>query len=82
MFFFAIWYHLHNSKNVKNTHGGKLVLVALQALRKVKLLHRCFSRFLNCSNGTKSRKASHKKESIETNIEVIDGVIILTTHDF
>ena len=26
---------------------------------KVKLLHRCFSRFLNCTNGTKSHKASH-----------------------
>ena len=25
----------------------------------VKLLHGCFSRFLNCSNGTKSRNASH-----------------------
>ena len=25
---YAIWYHLHNLKNVKNTHGGKLLLVA------------------------------------------------------
>ena len=22
----AIWYHLHNLKNVKNTHGGVLLL--------------------------------------------------------
>ena len=28
----AIWYHLHNLKNVKNTHGGLLLLVKLQAL--------------------------------------------------
>ena len=27
---FAIWYHLYNSKNVKNTHGGVLLLVKLQ----------------------------------------------------
>ena len=27
----AIWYHLHNLKNVKNTHGGVLPLVKLQA---------------------------------------------------
>ena len=27
----AIWYHLHNLKNVKNTHGGVLLLVMLQA---------------------------------------------------
>ena len=27
-----LWYHLHNSKNVKNTHGGVLILVNLQAL--------------------------------------------------
>ena len=27
----AIWYHLHNLKNVKNTHGGVSILVELQA---------------------------------------------------
>ena len=30
----AIWYHLYNLKNVKNTHGGVLILVKLQALLK------------------------------------------------
>ena len=38
---------------MKNTHGGVLHLV------KVTLLHGCFLRFLNCTNGTKSRKTSH-----------------------
>ena len=28
----AIWYHLYNLKNVKNTHGGVLILVKLQAI--------------------------------------------------
>ena len=28
----AIWYHLQNFKNVKNTHGGVLILVKLQAI--------------------------------------------------
>ena len=27
--------------------------------RELTLLHVCFSRFLNCMNGTKSRKAPH-----------------------
>ena len=27
----VIWYHLYNLKNVKNTHGGVLILVKLQA---------------------------------------------------
>ena len=27
----AIWYHLHNLKNVKNTPGEVLILVKLQA---------------------------------------------------
>ena len=27
----AIWYYLCNLKNVKNTHGGVLILVKLQA---------------------------------------------------
>ena len=29
--FCAIWYHLYNLKNVKNTYGGVLLLVKLQA---------------------------------------------------
>ena len=40
----AIWYHLYNLKNVKNTHGGLLILVNLQAV-KLTLLHGCFLRF-------------------------------------
>ena len=28
---YAIWYHLRNLKNVKNTHGRVLILVKLQA---------------------------------------------------
>ena len=28
----AIWYHLYNLKNVKNSHRGVLLLVKLQAL--------------------------------------------------
>ena len=27
---FAIWYHLYNLKNVKNSHGGVILLVELQ----------------------------------------------------
>ena len=27
----AIWDHMHNLKNAKNTHGGILLLVQLQA---------------------------------------------------
>ena len=38
----AIWHHLYNLRNVKNTHGRVLLLVKV-----------------NCTNGTKSRKASH-----------------------
>ena len=30
-------------------------------LRKVSLLHECFRPFLNCTNGTKSRKVLHDK---------------------
>ena len=26
----TIWYYFYNLKNVKNTHGGKLILVKLQ----------------------------------------------------
>ena len=60
----AIWYHLHNLKNVKNTHEG-VFLVKLQALNET-LLHGCFSRFLNLTNGNKSYKASHFAQFTET----------------
>ena len=65
----AIWYHLYNFKNVKNTHGGVLLLVKLQpkkraTLLKVTLLHGCFSRFLNCTNDTKSCNASHCRREV------------------
>ena len=43
----AISYHLCKLKNVKNTHGGVLLLVKL-----VTLLYGCCSRFLNCTNDT------------------------------
>ena len=35
----AIWYHLYNLKNKKNTHGGVLLLVKLQALISVGVFH-------------------------------------------
>ena len=48
-------------KNVKNAHGGELAL-----------LHGCwcFSRFLNCTNGTNWRNASHILFWILTQIRV------------
>ena len=63
-----------NLKNVKNTHGGVLLLVKLQAfsllkgntrsnnktLLKVTLLYGWFLRFLNRSTNTKSRNASQQ----------------------
>ena len=59
----AIWHHLYNFKNVKNTHGAVLCLVKLQAktcnFTKSYTLPWVFVTFLNCTNGTKSRKASH-----------------------
>ena len=43
-------------KNVKNTYWGVLLSSKVAGIT---LLHGCFSRFLNCTNGTKSRDASH-----------------------
>ena len=61
-----IWYHLYNLKNVENVHERVILLVKYYfskvtllvklkpaTLLKVLLLHGCFSRFLNCTNGTK-----------------------------
>ena len=59
----TIWYHLYNLKNLKNIHGGVLILVKLQAFEAFNFTKIntaawvFFSRFLNCTNGTKSRDA-------------------------
>ena len=61
----AIWYHLRSLKNAKNTHGEVLLLAKLQVFsiqhyftKSNTPLWVFFSRFLNRTNGTKSRKAS------------------------
>ena len=58
----TIWYLSYNLKNVENTHGGVLLLVKLQALvcdfTESNTPQWVFSRFLNCTNDTKSRNAS------------------------
>ena len=59
----AIWYHLYNLKNVKKTHGGVLILEKLQAetcnFTEINTPPWVFFTLLNCTNGTKSRNASH-----------------------
>ena len=58
---YAICCHFYKLKNEENNHEGVLLLVKLHAttLLKVTLLDGCFSRFLNCTNGTKSRNVPH-----------------------
>ena len=51
----AIWYHLYNLKNVKNTHGEKLLLVKAEACNFTKSK----TPFTISTNGNKPRKASH-----------------------
>ena len=66
--FCTISYRLYYLNYMKNTHRGLILLVL-----KVSLLHGCFSGFLNCTNGTKPRKASHKengKQQKPTNINM------------
>ena len=46
-------------KKRENTRGGVLILVKPATLLKLTLLHGCFSRFLNCTNSTKSSNISH-----------------------
>ena len=74
----AIWHHLCNLKNMKNTHGEVLLLVKLQAkacnFTKVTLFHGCFSRFLNCLNDTKSQKTFYKSAKI-----ILGSVLMLWT---
>ena len=55
----TIWYHLYNFKKCEKHPWRSVTFSKVAGLLKVTLLHRCFSCFLNCTNGTKSRRASH-----------------------
>ena len=48
----AIWFHLYNLKNVKNTHGGVLLLVKLQAfvIEKIDNLNKMGNLDNSCKN--------------------------------
>ena len=67
----AIGYDLYNLKK-REKHPWRSVTFSkscrlkLATLLKVTLLHVCFSRFLNCLNGTKSHETSHMLEGHET----------------
>ena len=68
----AVWYHLHNLKNMEKTHGRMLVLVKLQPeacnFTKTNTLPWVLFTFLDCTNGTKSCNASQMElNEIQTN---------------
>ena len=71
----AIWYHLHNLKNMKNTHRGVLILQPASLL-KLTLFHGCFSSFPNCTNSTKSRNASQLKHQSEVMARITYTILV------
>ena len=64
---FAIWYHLHNLKNVKITHVGLLLLVKLQAKSVFFTFFKLYKWYRIAQNITfylgKSRKKSYMGNS-------------------
>ena len=70
----AIWYHLYNLKNVKNTHGGVLILVKLQACSTGKKWVKEFSEFLNDLSFAKNSYFSHNHERKELKLVDINEV--------
>ena len=57
----------------REKHPWRSITFSKVAGLKLTLLHWCFSRFLNCTNGTKSRYASHIARDLK--------VVILTSRD-
>ena len=63
------WLHFVPLKKAENQRfSGVFMVYKMEpaALLKVTIVHGCFSRFLNCTNGTKSRKASHLLQWLRT----------------
>ena len=57
----AIWYHLYNLKNVKNTNGGVLLLVKPATLLKI-TLHVVFTFFKLYKRDQIAESVSYSKE--------------------
>ena len=58
--FVSLFYKLNTCSQKTTTYVGlQAEPIFSVTLLKVTLLHGCFSRFLNCKNGAKSRNASH-----------------------
>ena len=71
----TLWPTELHSSNPSQSHLHKPylicdVLLKPSILLKVTLFRWCFSRFLNCTNGTKSRKASHIALVIKASLRV------------
>ena len=64
----AIWYHLYN---LKKKHEGALISAKACNLTKINIPHGCFLCLLNCTNGTKSRSASHITNETETSLIIV-----------
>ena len=60
----AIWYHLYNLKNVKNTPWRSVAC----NFTKINTPPWVFLMFLNCTNSTKLRNASHLEHDVVTTI--------------
>ena len=67
-------------RNVKNTHGGELLLVRPATLLKETLLLGCFSRFSNCTNRNKSSKVSHMWKPVTFLIDTFEILHRLKRH--
>ena len=53
-------------KGVQNVFINVIYVMKPGTLLKLTFLHGCFSRFLNCTNGTKSRNVSHIRRILQS----------------
>ena len=78
----TIWCHLNNLKKRekypwRNANFSKVAGLKPATLLNLTLLHGCFSRFLNCTNGTKSRIAPHLENFQTSMIELFAKTVKL-----
>ena len=75
----TIWYHLHNLKNVKNTHGGVLILVKLQALAFwiVQMVQNRVWRLKKSTDKVQTTATNTLKIQIQTSIKILHSSRLL-----
>ena len=72
-----VQFRKHEKHPWKSVNFSKVLGLKPATLLKLTLFYGCFSRFLNCTNGTKSRNAPHIRTDYWEKIHLLSFLLIM-----